>query len=140
MRPTRLGHGLAEAEAIRDVIIENNEFEDRAGTALFIGGASNVSVSNNRIHAAPDAELRRKGPAILIERSSGVTLADNAICDPRPGTTAAVEISPTVAPAEGGVRISGLDPKLHAQAQVVDDRRTGAEMSRGTTCPAVDID
>jgi hypothetical protein len=126
VRPTRLGHGLAEAEAIRDVIIENNDFEDRAGTALFIGGASNVSVSTNRIHAAPDAELRRKGPAIVVERSSGVTLADNAICDPRPGTTAAVEISPTVAPAEGGVRISGLDPKLHAQAQVVDDRRAGS--------------
>ena len=123
VRPARLGHGLAEAEAIRDVIIENNEFEDRAGTALFVGGASNVSVSNNRIHAAPDAELRRNGPAILIERSSGVTLADNAVSDPRLGTTAAVEISPTVAPAEDGVRISGLDAELHAQAQVVVDRR-----------------
>jgi hypothetical protein len=126
VRPTRLGHGLAEAESIRDVTIEHNEFQDRGGTALFIGGASNVAVSHNRIHAAPDADLRRKGPAILIERSSGVTLADNAIRDPRPGTTAAVEISPNVARAEDGVRISGLDTKLHAQAQTVDDRRTGS--------------
>jgi nitrous oxidase accessory protein NosD len=126
VRATRLGHGLAEAEAIRDVIIEDNDFEDRAGTALFIGGASNVAASHNRIQAAPSAERRRKGPAILIERSSRVTLADNAIRDPRPGTTAAVEISPNVAQAEDGVRISRLDAKLHTQAQVVDDRRTGS--------------
>lgn len=126
VRATRLGHGLAEAEAIRDVIIEDNDFEDRAGTAVFIGGASNVAASHNRIQAAPSAERRRKGPAILIERSSRVTLADNAVRDPRPGTTAAVGISPNVARAEDGVRISGLDAKLHAQAQVVDDRRTGS--------------
>jgi hypothetical protein len=127
VRPARLGHGLAEAEAIRDVIIEHNEFQDRAGTALFIGGAHSVAVSNNRIHAAPSAELRRKGPTIQIERSSRVSLSDNAVSDPRLGTTAAVQINPTVARAEDGVRISGLDAKLHSQAQVVDDRRIGSE-------------
>jgi nitrous oxidase accessory protein NosD len=126
VRPARLGHGLAEAEAIRDVVVQNNEFHDRPGTALFIGGASHVSVSRNRISAALAAELRRKGSVILIERSSGVNLADNAVSDPRPGTAAAVEISPNVAQGEDGVRISRLDAKLHAQAQVVVDRRTGS--------------
>jgi hypothetical protein len=126
VRPSRLGHGLAEAEAIRDVVVENNEFHNRPGTALFIGGASHVSVSHNRISAALAAELRRKGPAILIERSFRVTLADNAISDPRPGTTAAVEISPNVAQGDDGVRISDLDAKLHALAHVVVDRRTGS--------------
>jgi len=124
VRLTRLGHGLAEAEAIRDVIIEDNDFEDRAGTALFIGGASNVGVSRNRIHAAPDAELQRKGPAILIERSSRVTLSDITVSDPRPGTTAAVEIGPTVAPAELGLRISGLKATLDSQSRPFLDRRT----------------
>ena len=62
VRPTRLGHGLAGTEAIRDLIIEHNEFQDCGGAALFIGDASNVAVSNNRIHAAPDAERRRKAP------------------------------------------------------------------------------
>lgn len=91
---------------------------------MFVGGASNVSVSNNRIRAAHGAELRRNGPAILIERSSRVTLADNAVFDPRPGTTAAIEIGPSVAPGEDGVRMSGLNAQLESQAQSVRDRRT----------------
>jgi len=125
VRATRLGHRLAEVEAIGDVIIENNEFQDRAGTAVFIGGASDVSVHNNRIRAALDAGLRRKGPAILIQHSSRIALADNTVFDPRAGTTAAVEIGPSVAPAEDGVRISGLETKLDAQSRAVVDRRSG---------------
>jgi hypothetical protein len=125
VQASRLGHGLAEAEGIRDVIIEDNEFQDRAGSAVFVGGARNVTVRNNRITAASGAELRRKGPAILIERSSGVALLDNSVSDPRPGTTAAVEIGPGVAPGEAGVRIAGLKAKLAPEAKPVlglDDR------------------
>ena len=129
VRPTRLGHGLAEAESIRDVIIENNDFEDRAGTALFIGGASNVGVSNNRIQAAPNAELRRKGPAILIDRSSRVTLSDNTVSDLRPGTTAAVEIGPTVAPAERpDVGLCGLSREARFPVHRLNDRGTCHEL------------
>lgn len=123
LRPTRLGHGLVEAEAIRDVIIADNEFQDRAGTALFLGGASNVTVSNNRVSAAPGAELRRKGPAVRIERSSRVVLSDNAVADPRPGTTAAIEIGSDVASGESGVRIVGLHAQLDSAALPIIDRR-----------------
>ncbi len=124
VRATRLGHGLADAEAIRDVIIENNEFQDRGGAAVFVGGAKKVTIRANRIKAAIGAELRRKGAAILIERSSGVALLDNAVSDPRAGTTAAVEIGPDVAPGDPGVRISGLDASLASEAKPVLDRRT----------------
>jgi hypothetical protein len=58
------------------------------------------------------AELRRKGAAILIEHSSGVALLDNAVSDPRPGTTAAVQIGPGVPSGDAGVRISGLKSTL----------------------------
>jgi hypothetical protein len=126
VRATRIGHGLADAEAISNVIIEDNEFQDRAGSALFIGGAHHVDVRNNRIQATSNAELRRDGPAILIERSSGITLADNSISDPRPGTTAAVEIGANVPAAERGVIMSTLDAKLSPQAQTVRDLRTGS--------------
>ena len=124
VRATRLGHGLAEAEAIRDVRIESNEFTDRAGAALFVGGARNVTVNHNRIQAAVGAELRRSGAAILIERSSGVALLDDTVSDLRPGTTAPVEIGPEVAPGEAAVRISGLNATLASQAKPVLDRRT----------------
>jgi hypothetical protein len=123
VRAARLGHGLADAEAIRDIVIENNEFQDRAGTALFVGGATGVSIGNNRITASPDASRQRKGPAILIERSSRVTLADNIVSDPRPDTIAAVEIGPNVAPAEDGVRVSGLTAELAPGTPAVHDRR-----------------
>lgn len=123
VRAARLGHGLAEAEAIRGVTIEGNEFLDRAGTALFVGGASDVTIEENRIAAAPGSELRRSGPAILIERSSGVRLTDNTVDDPRAGTTAAVEIGPEVPPGEDGVRLSGPEAKLHPGAPSVIDRR-----------------
>ena len=124
VRATRLGHGLAEAEAIRDVIIAGNEFQDRAGTALFVGGARNVTVRNNRITATLDAGLRRKGPVILIERSSGVAVLDNAIADRRPGTTSAVEIGPAVPSGEAGVRCSGLQTSLAPETQDVEDKRS----------------
>jgi hypothetical protein len=132
VRPVRLGHGLVEAEAVHEVTIENNEFRDRAGTALFLGGASGVAVSGNRITAAAGAELRRPGPAILIEGSSRVRLMDNSIADPRPGTTAAVEIGAGVAPGELGVSISALDVQLDSKSPAVRDRRPTPPATAGT--------
>ena len=123
VRAVRLGHDLADAEAIRDIVIENNEFQDRAGAALFVGGATGMTVRGNRIAASPDASRQRKGPAILIERSSRVTLTNNSVSDPRPDTSAAVEIGPSVAQAEDGVRVSGLTAELAPGTQAVHDRR-----------------
>jgi hypothetical protein len=123
VRPARLGHGLAEAQPVRDLVIEQNEFLDRAGTAIFLGGATNVMVRDNRIRASSETELRRKGPAILIERSSGVVLLDNTVSDPRPGTTAALEIAPSVTVGDAGVRISGLKASLAPEARLVHDHR-----------------
>ena len=126
IRTNRLGHALADAEAIRDVIIEDNAFQDRAGAALFVGGARDVQITKNRITATPDAQPRQNGSAILIQLSSRVELTDNTVFDPRPGTAAAVEIGPNVASGERGVKISGLQVDLNPQAQTVLDRRTAA--------------
>ena len=119
VRATRLGHGLAEAEAIRNVIVEDNTFVDRAGAAVFVGGASKVTLRGTRITAEPDAELRRRGPAILIERSSGIALTDNAVSDPRPGTTAAIEVGRGVPAGPAGVSISDLKATLAPGAKPV---------------------
>jgi hypothetical protein len=123
VRASALGFGLAEAEVIRDVVIDNNKFRDREGAAIYVGGARSVSVRKNRILAGPQNEQRRKGAAMLIERSSGLTLTDNGVFDPRPGTMAAIEIGSDVAAKGDGVRISGLRVKLNSQAQPIIDRR-----------------
>jgi hypothetical protein len=123
LQATRLGHGLAEGVGIREVVIERNEFEERAGVAVFLGGVTNVVFRQNRIAETAGTELRREGAAILIERSAGVTLEGNRIVDPRPGTTAAVEIGPEVARGVGGVRLEGLEAALGGDAVVVRDRR-----------------
>jgi nitrous oxidase accessory protein NosD len=123
LRAAKLAHGLADAEAIRNVVIEDNDFQDRAGSAVFVGGATGVTVRSNRIVAGATTELRRKGPAILVELSSGVVLAANTVSDPRPGTTAAVEIGANVPPGEAGVRNSGLKTVLAPEARPVLDRR-----------------
>jgi hypothetical protein len=74
--------------------IENNEFLDRADTAIFLGGGTDVAVRGNRIVASSAARLQRQGQAILLERSSGVTLRDNTVSDLDRGTAGLVEIEP----------------------------------------------
>ncbi|MHB1309076.1 MAG: right-handed parallel beta-helix repeat-containing protein [Limisphaerales bacterium] len=126
VKATRLGHGVAEAESIRDVVIENNEFQDQAGVALFLGGATAVTIQKNRFTATADVERRRTGPVVLIERSSGVALLGNTVMDPRPGTTAAVALGDGVAPGDMGVRIDDLKTTLAPESTPVlgrDDRR-----------------
>ncbi len=123
VRAIRLGHGLAEAEGIRDIVIEGNEFVDRAGTAILVGGATNVTLRSNRVGAAADAPLSRSGGAIVVRRSKGVVIQDNEISDPRPGTKAAVEIGAEVAPGEGGVRLEDLKATLAPEATPVLDHR-----------------
>lgn len=126
VRGCRLGHGLAEGEAIHDVVIEQNEFRDRAGTAIYLGAARGVALRGNRILADAQVELRRQGGAIELEQASGVVLRDNEVADPRPGTSAAVIIHPSVAAGTNGVVLEGLKATGAATSKSVDDRRAAA--------------
>ena len=105
---------------------------------MFVGGARNVVLEENRISSKAAAERRGTGGAIVIERSSGMEIRDNEVSDQRPGTTAAVSILPTVASGEAGVRISGLKATLAPGAVQVDDRRpaeSGTPAAPGTVAP-----
>lgn len=124
VRACRLGHGLAEAGSVRDLIIEDNDFVDNLGAAMFLGGAVNVTVSQNRIRATLQAESLRNTGAIEVERCRGVVLSRNSVTDPRPATTSAVTILPSVEAGEAGVRITGLKTDLSPNAKTVDDRRS----------------
>lgn len=123
VRSVRLGHGLAEAEGIHGVVVEDNEFVDRAGTAIFVGGARDVQLVNNRITATEQAERRRPGSDVFVERSSQVLIRDNVISDPRPETKGAVEIGAGVAAGEAGVRIESLKAAIAPESRPVIDRR-----------------
>lgn len=123
VRATRLGHALAEAESIRGVVIEDNTFQDREGTALFLGGTTDVVVRGNRIEAAPEAIRTRPGPAMLIDRASLIRLNDNVVDDPRESTTAAIEIGSHVAPGEQGVSNAELHVQLSPGSPPLLDHR-----------------
>jgi hypothetical protein len=127
VRGTRLGHGLAKGEAIRDIVIENNVIQDRGGTALFIGGARGVTIQGNRVRADAATEMRRSGPAILLEQSSHVVFRDNSVVDPRPRVTAGIEIGGTVVSGDEGVQITELETQLAPQTEPIVDRRAAKQ-------------
>jgi hypothetical protein len=56
---------------------------------------------------------------MLIERGSGVALTDNTVSDPRPGTTAAIEVGRGVPPGSTGVSIVNLKATLAPGAKPV---------------------
>ena len=89
------------------MVIEHNESRDRAGSSLFVGAATGVTVRSNDVLAGAQAELRPKGSAILLERSSGLVLTDNTVSDPRTGTTAVVKIGAPLCGRSGWVLGSG---------------------------------
>jgi parallel beta helix pectate lyase-like protein/pectate lyase-like protein len=119
----KLGQRLATGRGVRDIVIEDNEFIDRAGAAIFIGGTQGVVIRNNRMHASADTPMLRKIGAILLDRCGGIVLKSNEVNDPRPDTTSAVEILHGVDAGEAGVKITGLETRLAPGAKRVDDRR-----------------
>ncbi len=80
----------------------------------------NFSLPEDRIARHP---VRPRDRARMLHVAKD-GLADNTVVDPRPGTTAAVEIAPNVAPGDAGVSISKLDARLGSIANPVLDRRT----------------
>ncbi len=126
IRAVKLGHAVAEAEAIRDVRVEGNTFLDRAGCVIFVGGVRGAVIARNRVTASPNTTLRRSGAVIEVTRSSGVRIVDNSVEDKRQGTTAVVEIHADSAPGEAGVSVARLRAALSDGKQAVVDRRTGA--------------
>lgn len=123
VRASRLGHGLGDPGGLQNIRIENNDFIDPAGAAVFVGGATGVIVSSNRISAAETASRLRPGPALLVERSSGVALSDNRLQDPRPATSAGLEIAADVPAGDGGVRVERFSTSLAPGSLPVRDQR-----------------
>jgi hypothetical protein len=123
VRSVKLGGALADGEGIRDIRIEENEFIDRAGASIYIGGADTVTLLRNRISSAAEAGLRRRGGAIVLERSCGIAIEDAAVSDPRSGVTSAVEILASVEAGKEGVVVRELRADLAPGAKPIDDRR-----------------
>jgi hypothetical protein len=124
VRATRLGHRLASTESIRGIKIESNEFVDRAGAAIYVGGAADVTLLRNRVTADVDADLRREGAAVIIDQSRDVDMVGLNVLDPRPGTAAAVEILAGTQMGPAGVRVEGLSTQLAPDVPQILDRRS----------------
>jgi len=123
VRAVRLGFALAAGRPVHDVVIEDNEFEDCLGAAIFAGAVSGLTVRGNRIHASVEAPLLRTTGAIVIADSTGVELSGNRVDDPWEGIASAVSIMADVEPGDGGVRITDLVASLAAGSKDLEDQR-----------------
>jgi hypothetical protein len=119
----KLRSEVANGRPVSGIVIEDNEFRDPLGAAIFVGAAREVRISGNRIEAAPGTKARRRAAAILVENCGGVVIENNEIRDARPERTAGIEISPSVDPGKTGVVIRGLKAKLAEGCAPVVDRR-----------------
>lgn len=123
VRAVRLGFSLAEGRPVSGVLLEDNEFVDCLGVALFAGATEGLIVRGNRFHAGAEAPLLRETGVIVLGDSIGARLVGNTVEDPRAGITAAVTILPDVAPGAEGVAVTDLRAQLRDGAPAVDDRR-----------------
>jgi hypothetical protein len=122
IRGSRLGHATAEGESIHGITVENNTFIDRPGAAIYIGGATDVTLRGNRIEGGADVELRRRGGAIVLERASSITITDTTVADVRPNMTSAIEILRSVQ-AGDAVTITNLKSDLAPGKPAIVDQR-----------------
>jgi len=123
IKGTKLGYGLADGRGQRHIRIEGNRITDAPGAAIYVGGAADVQIVNNRVDVTPGARAYRKTGAIVLENCDKVTIENCVIVDPRPETFAAVEIRSSVEPGKEAVVIKGLEAKLASGAVEVADKR-----------------
>ena len=114
--------GSSEYPGIKNIHVEGNLLVNPPAVGLWIHACAGVQLVDNRI----ESDGLRMAPS-----SVGVSLADctNVVVDRltmsdlRPHTRCGVEIQPSVAAGETGVRISGLDTQLVPTAVPVLDHR-----------------
>ena len=122
-RASALGFRLAEGMPLRGLIVERNTFEDIPGAAIYLGAVRDATLRGNRIVARAGAQRLREGGVVVLERTAEVRVSGGRIEDPRPGTTAAFEVRPDVAPGPEGLRVERTSVRLRPGAPLMDDRR-----------------
>ncbi|NLH98543.1 MAG: hypothetical protein GX446_03520 [Chthonomonadales bacterium] len=128
-RAARLGHGLADEPALRNITIEGNSFEDCLGPAVYVSAAVGLTLRNNRF-VGLDAPLARTSPVMIVERSRNVRVERNKVQDRRQGVIAGLVIMPDVPAGEDGVVIRGNRMELPEGVPALMDRRpTGTEQT-----------
>jgi hypothetical protein len=123
VRTYKNGGGFSSVRNRRDVVIENNRILDAAGAAIYVGGAAEVRLTGNEIRARASAPIYGKGGAIILDSVAGVAVERCRVDDPRPQTTAAVEIRGNVPAGAEGVIVSKLRARLSSNSKSVDDKR-----------------
>ncbi len=87
----------------RNIVVENNLFEDNDGTNVLITSAENVTLNDNRFlqpmqNATTRGEKRGVDPTALIwmTECSGVQIAGNVLAHPGPYFKTTIVATPTV--------------------------------------------
>jgi hypothetical protein len=118
----RLKHKLAQGRSLRGITIENNRFTNPPGMAIYVGGASGVSIRNNQITVEAVVGSRPSRSALELENCQGVTIENLTVSDPGKKYQAVVRIDSTVEPGAAGVQIKNLKAGMEGHSSVIDAR------------------
>lgn len=122
VRASKLGHGLADMPALRDIRVEDNSFEDYLGPAVYVSAAIGLRITGNRFIGQAQA-LAASAPAMIVERSRNVRVEDNVVADRRPSASAGLVIMPDVAQGDEGIIVRNNRTTMRPDAKAIDDRR-----------------
>ncbi len=124
----RLGYQLAKTATQRRITLEGTRVTDWRGSAITIGAAHDVTVSDTTLVVDGGAEPAAAQSGVLVETAYRVEIDGLEVrTTPADALGAAVVIAPTVLPGETGVRIS--DVRVPAGLAAVEDLRADTSIA-----------
>jgi hypothetical protein len=118
----KLGSQIADTREIHNIVFEHNKFTDVPHIA-YLAGIVGIQFVNNSIVYRNAKTSSAKSALILLDNCSGFLMDGLKVVDPRPQTTAALQISHSVDTGNAGVVIRNMDTHLGKDAVAVLDQR-----------------
>ena len=118
----------SEAREVRRLLIRRNRFIDLGVPAVDLHGCRDVRVIDNVVDTSEGAPRPRPSYAsMIVDNCAGVRIEGLHVRDTDARHVAAVVITPSTDPGEGGVRVSDLTAELAPTSADVEDRRDPAD-------------
>jgi hypothetical protein len=114
--------GVSPDPVVKNILIEKNVITDPPANGIFLSSCDGVTLSDNRIDA-DSSRVFASSNGVSLDACSHIVVSGLKMDFSRPNTRAGILIGASVAPGEGGVKISGFESTLPPDAKPVLDRR-----------------